>query len=394
MRKIFIISLLCVSLFTAQGQVINLTLAEKFQGEGKLELAKAAIDEASINDQTKDNFRTWYLRSFIYKDLFKASKPNKDSTTPESNKLRLTAIESARRCLELDKNKEITRETFGIINFLRISMVVEAASSFKLKNDKAALAQIEEYIEVSKSFNNADEDAQAYFIAGISAFRLNNYTKSDKYLSRAESLGNSDAALYVYLAKSLWLLDKKTEAVKVLERGFEKHPRNKEMVSTLYEFNRELGKFTENKQMLLKATAQSPGEADFWILLAVNYEDIASKTDNNTKDDLLDKAKEAYLNALAIRPEDDFANSNLGILLYNQGVNMLNSADIEISLPDFMNIQRRALGKFKEAEPYMLKAFGLNPKRKETLYGLEIIYYVMGEFEKSNKYKLLREQSE
>jgi tetratricopeptide (TPR) repeat protein len=371
-----------------------LTLTEKLLSESKYDLAKATIDEAAENEQTKDNFRTWYLRAFTYRALFKAANNSKDAVSADAGKFRITAIESARKSIALDKNKELSKDCYTIVNSMRISMVADASLHYKNKNDKAALAQIEEYIQISKSFENAEEDAQAYFIAGISAFRMADYPRSDKYLNRAESLGNTDAALYVYLAKSLWLLGKKPEAIKVLERGFEKHSKNKELVSTLYEYNRELGRFAENQQMLQKAANLSPGEADFWILLAINFEDIAANAADQAKNDLLDKAKEAYLKALAIRPNDDFANSNLGILLYNQGVNMLNSADLETSLPDIVNIQRRALSKFKEAEPYMLKAYELNPNRKETLYGLEIIYYVMGEFEKSNKYKLLRQQAE
>ncbi len=369
-------------------------MAEKFQTEGKLDLAKSAIDEAALNDQTKDNPRTWYLRSFIYKELFKNAKPSKETVNQQAIQYRNASIESARKSLALDKKKELSKECYSIVNFLRNSMIVEAYSSFKLKDDNTALASLEEYLEVSSSFANAEEDAQAYFIAGVSAYRLNNAQKAEKYLSKAEALGQPDPAVYVYLARTYWAANKKQEALNILNKGFTKYPKNKEIVSTLYEFNREQEKLKENLEFLTIAVEANPGEADFWILLAITYEDIASKDVDNKKNETLEKAKEAYIQALRIRPNDDFANSNIGILLYNQGVNLINSTDVEISLPDIANIQRLALSKFKESLPYMLKAYDLNPKRKETLYGLDVIYYVMGEFDKSNQFKLLYQKAE
>jgi ABC-type multidrug transport system ATPase subunit len=51
------------------------------------------------------------------------------------------------------------------------------------------------------------------------------------------------------------------------------------------------------------------------------------------------------------------------------------------------DIQRVSRELFTRALPYMLKAYEMNPKRKETLLGLEGIYYSLQDNEKSEEYR-------
>jgi tetratricopeptide (TPR) repeat protein len=187
----------------------------------------------------------------------------------------------------------------------------------------------------------------------------------------------------------LWLQNKQMEAVLTLEKGFERYPKMKEIVSNLYEFNKELKRYENNRQVLTKATVNNPADIDYWILLAITYEDLAELKSDLDKNNVLDSAKIAYKKALELNPNDDVASSNLGILLYNQGVNIINTVSIDTDIVGIGEIQGKALVMFKESLPYMLKAFELNPKRKETLKGLENIYHIIGEFDKSNQFKLL-----
>ena len=61
--------------------------------------------------------------------------------------------------------------------------------------------------------------------------------------------------------------------------------------------------------------------------------------------------------------------------------------DFETDLIALSETQDKTIEIFKKSLPFMEKAYQLNPKRKETLQGLEGIYYSLNENEKYDKIK-------
>ncbi len=78
---------------------------------------------------------------------------------------------------------------------------------------------------------------------------------------------------------------------------------------------------------------------------------------------------------------------NLCMLYYNHGVSFINEMNDDIDIVDIDIVQEKALVFLKQALPYALKAYELNPKRRETLVALSGIYFSMHEEEKSAKIK-------
>lgn len=101
------------------------------------------------------------------------------------------------------------------------------------------------------------------------------------------------------------------------------------------------------------------------------------------------KAVEAYRNVLVMDPENYGANYNLATLYYNRGVYNIKRIDAEAEIPTIMQIQEASREYFHQALPYMLKAHDMNPSRKETLLGLEGIYYSLQDQQNSDKFRQL-----
>lgn len=78
---------------------------------------------------------------------------------------------------------------------------------------------------------------------------------------------------------------------------------------------------------------------------------------------------------------------NLCMLYYNQGVSIINDMSDETDIIDMDKIQDKALVYFKQALPYALKAYELDPKRRETLVALSGIYFSLHEEDKEAKIK-------
>ena len=106
------------------------------------------------------------------------------------------------------------------------------------------------------------------------------------------------------------------------------------------------------------------------------------------------KAAQVYRKVLARDPENYGANYNLATLYYNRGVSNIKAIDAENDIPSLRQIQEVSREFFLQALPYMTKAHQLNPKRKETILGLESIHYSLQDVEESERYRQLYEEIE
>lgn len=103
-------------------------------------------------------------------------------------------------------------------------------------------------------------------------------------------------------------------------------------------------------------------------------------------------AVKAYKEVLTIDPENYGANYNLATLYYNRGVYNIQRIDADDEIPSILQIQEASRFYFQEALPFMLKAHDMNPTRRETLLGLEGIYYSLQDQENSDKFRQLFEE--
>ena len=84
------------------------------------------------------------------------------------------------------------------------------------------------------------------------------------------------------------------------------------------------------------------------------------------------------------------ANYNLATLYYNHGVYNIQQLGVDNDLLSIELIQQVSKELFKRALPYMLKAHQMRPDRKETLLGLEGIYYSLQDDERSEEFRTVR----
>lgn len=111
-----------------------------------------------------------------------------------------------------------------------------------------------------------------------------------------------------------------------------------------------------------------------------------------SKVDRFDKAVAAYEAVLRMDPENYGANYNLATLYYNRGVYNIQRITSEDDIPTIQQMQDVSKEFFMKALPYMLKAHQMDPSRRETLLGLEGIYYSLQDPDRSDKYRKLYEE--
>ena len=110
--------------------------------------------------------------------------------------------------------------------------------------------------------------------------------------------------------------------------------------------------------------------------------------DNNASKNCLDYAKVYLQKAIDTDPSSVSAIKNMGILYYNQGVNLIKKMEYDVSLEELSNYQDQSIKLFYQAEPFLLKAFEMSPTDVTVLEGLQGIYFQLSDFDKSNDFKL------
>lgn len=130
-------------------------------------------------------------------------------------------------------------------------------------------------------------------------------------------------------------------------------------------------------------------EAEFSNALGTVY----TKRFNQDRTQLqwFEEAVDAYKAVLAIDAENYGAHYNLATLYYNLGVYRIRAIKADDDIPSIQQIQEAAREYFNLALPYMLKAHDMNPTRRETLLGLEGIYYSLQDEVNSEKFRQLFE---
>ncbi len=159
------------------------------------------------------------------------------------------------------------------------------------------------------------------------------------------------------------------------------------------EDERARGLFAKYKETMLRVDPDidlKEREIEFNNALGTLY----NKRFNEDRSDMkwFDLSVATFTKVLELEPDNYGANYNMATLYFNQGVLRIRSISAEDDIPSIQQIQEVSRELFQQALPYMLKAHDLNPTRRETLVGLEGIYYSLQDNENSERFRQLFEE--
>ena len=100
-------------------------------------------------------------------------------------------------------------------------------------------------------------------------------------------------------------------------------------------------------------------------------------------------AEKDYLTALELNFSSFRANYNLGALYFNQGVETKNKANATSDNSLYSKLNKEADAVFAKALPYLETAHNVNTEDKNTLLSLKQLYYLNGDYGKSEEMKKL-----
>ncbi|QHT66264.1 hypothetical protein GXP67_06125 [Rhodocytophaga rosea] len=377
---LFIIPLFILVEFPVWGQVVLVDKAFEYIKNKNIEKARESIDIASQHESTITDPRTWYLKSFIYKELYKAN-------TSASDDFREIALESARKSLQLDKKNTFNADNEAIVNFLRSSYYNDATDHFNNKEFNEALSKFEKCIKYTFS-NKIDEIyKQATFYAGYSSSQLKNLQKTKMYFEKALSLQYNDPSLYEELALLYMKEGNDTLSLSILESGRKLFPDNLQLSITGINLYLDANKLNQAEKLVNEYLQLDSSNIEVLLVAGTLYGKISQIDSTNSKNYFL-KRKAVYERILRISPDNFTANYNMGITLYNRGVDLINPQVYDLDILAFHKLLENVTLLFKEALPYVEKAAKLSPENKNALVALQGIYYNINEKDKYEQIKV------
>lgn len=264
--------------------------------------------------------------------------------------------------------------------------LVEALRKYQAGELSGARSLIDEAVRTSAHAENPE----AWLLRG---FVYKDTYKGATDMEQADML-RDEAVASLYTCISLDVArtyrDNAEQAYEFLSRSY-----FNDAAKALNEMNEErallmYGKYKEATLRLDPNAVMQAREVEFTNALGTVYTKRFNR--DRTDQDWFNKAVEAYNKVIAMDPENYGANYNLATLHYNRGVYNIQRINADDEIPSILQIQEASREYFQQALPFMLKAHDMNPTRRETLLGLEGIYYSLQDQESSDKYRQLFEE--
>lgn len=265
-------------------------------------------------------------------------------------------------------------------------LVNKGLKKYKAKDYKSALDHFEHSLFTGQMSGKVD--TQAVYFCALASVKGNETDKSIEYYKALIEMqyGENEEAKsnnYYFLAKQYLVKSDTAKYVKTIGEGIEKYPNSSSnLVVEMINYYLAKGMQKEALEYLDKGIAAAPTNASLHYAKGTIYD-----TDSLLMDK--DKALASYKKTVEIDPVHFDAYYNMGAIFYNKGASQNEEAN-DVDPDDFRKykaVKAEADKLFKEALPYLEKAHELDAKDMATMQSLKLIYYRIGELEKSSAMK-------
>ncbi len=349
---------------SASCQVALLDKVYDFIGARDLARAESAILQAEKHVTTANDARTFYLKAYVYKEMFS------NASGAERKKLRLKVFESVKRCEALDVDHAFKPVVRQLHDYMIASVFNDASDAFNKQDYHEAIEGFRQYLDISVINDEYWLDAN-YFLASS----LNGVGETDSAVVYYELLKdrNYDQPLvfvdlaYIHLKKG-----NLTPAKQVIQEGVRRFPTYYDILVAelnVLSASRDFRQLEARAEQFLK---ENPESIDVMLMLAGTYmKDVTQET----RYAAFQKAVAVYQSVIAADPLNYDGNYNLGVLYYNEAVDIVNQNNFDTDIDQLTIILEKSTTFFQSALPLLLKIYDLKQNDLKLLSALQAIYY-------------------
>lgn len=129
-----------------------------------------------------------------------------------------------------------------------------------------------------------------------------------------------------------------------------------------------------------------PKDVEYYLAVGSIFSDIFINDNSNVK--AQNTAKVALLKVLELQPDNSAAKINMGLMHYNQAVNITKSIPPDIEIYELEIIQENIVKLAKQAEQYILPVYKADPKNAKAVHALYFIYRLLLEPKKQEEFRI------
>ncbi len=360
----------CVILsLPALSQVSMVEKAYNHLKANELEKSLEAIERAASHETTRKDPKTWYLKAYVLKELFRA---HLDSPT-----YREQALQALSQCKQLDNKQTFTEDCDAIASFIYISYMNDAIQYLNAAKYTEAIALLQTLAKDSTDTYYTEAlyyNAYAHLMSGKAA-------QAYPMFEKALQMGYQDPLAYEQVAKFYMEQGNTARADAILQQGNSAFPSNEQLQIAMLNYHMATRQYHKAETLVENYLSTHTADVEVMLVAGTIYEKLFQQDTARAEKYFL-KRKSTYLNILKIAPDNAVANYNLGITLYNQAVSIINTTDVySMDIVAFDHVLGSCTALFKEALPYLQKAYKLAPDNLNTLKALEGIYYNLNDQE-------------
>ena len=342
---------------------VNRAITWAENGE-RLDTAMKSVEKATELEETKNWPKTYYAKGYVYQKIYETKNPEFKDLAEEPL---FKAFDNYQKAYDMDEEDKFKGNIDAAMFKMHSYFIKEGVNSFKENNYDGAFKNFKYALNVSDMpLFKGQVDTAIMFNAGIAAQNMQEWENAAKYYEMAAKHNYGGARTYILLKNAYFQAGDTTKAVETLKDGFSKYPGNQNMIASL--INHYLLNTDHPEQALnfiSEAKKQHPENAQYYSAEAQIYDKIGKA----------DEAKESYKAALERDPDLFMALYNLGVLYFNEGVDIVGKANQTKDDDEYKKLRDQANAKFKQAIPYMEKAAEVKPDEKSVLSTLRTLYY-------------------
>ncbi len=407
----FVLIMLSVAVF---GQKRNVTSAWSYLKDGFLDDAKKSIDKAEAHVDTKDWYKTFYMKGKVYQEIGISEKPKYQALCDDCFDVAFNAyMQSIKLNFVKEEHRNIDFESeLGLMEFAKIlgendernyedsealydvlmnrfpalsnAFINEGVTAYQENDFEVAYNNFEKAVQISTLAFKVD--TQLFYFASLAAIKAEKFEEAiqlNEVLMQLNYGATADDKVSVYLnqATAYKVTGDTVKMLETLQSGIEKFPENNyALVIETFNYYVNTGENEKAFEYISMAIEQNPNDAQFYVIKGTLLEELKRKQ----------QAQIEYEKAIELQPENFDANYSLGAFYYNTAVDTLDWADKNVPITDFAK-----LGEYKEISndffekslPYLEKAYAQQPKNVNVLGTLKTIYYRLGKMEEYEKMK-------
>ena len=394
MKKVLFTTVLCliVGFSYAQKKALNDAKNEIKNNAPNFTEARANIQSALEDPETKDLAETWYVAGSIETKLFdnesaKELIPN-NPAKPDYKSMYEALWNSIPFFLKSDsldqfpdaKGKvkpKYRKDIKSIITANRPYFINGGAYHLDEKDYKMAYEFFDMYLNIPEfEMFKGDKEAankfvkdslyiQIQYYAAVSASQMGDSYKAIALYEELKDKNYNTDEVFKFLCYEYDLLKDTVNLYRTFEEGSIRFPSDIYYLFNLINLNLASLQYDEAIQRLTQVINDSPPNAQLYNVLGVVYE--------NTKE--IEQAKSTFAKAMEIDPEYADAIGNYGRLFFNEALEDQTKANDIVDNTEYRKAIAQVKDKFRFALPYFEKAHQLKPQERDYMLGLRAIYY-------------------